>query len=188
MLDIRRLREATDDVVRALARRGQDLTSDIETLLAEDRARREALTRVNELKAQRNAASKEVGRRKRDGEDAEELVAEMRSVGDQIGVLDGRITEADGRIREILMMLPNEPLAEVPEGGAEANRIERQWGEPRRFDFEPRPHWEIGEALGILDLAGGARVSGSGFPVLRAAGARLQRGLIAYFLERHTTR
>jgi seryl-tRNA synthetase len=188
MLDIRRLREATDDVVRALARRGQDPTPDIEALLAEDRVRREALTRVNELKAHRNAVSKEVGRRKREGEDAEELIAEMRSVGDQVSQLDGRVIEADGRIREILLMLPNEPLAEVPEGGKDANRVEHQWGEPRQFGFEPRPHWEIGELLGILDLAGGARIAGSGFPVLRAEGARLQRALIGYFLERHTTR
>jgi seryl-tRNA synthetase len=99
--------------------------------------------------------------------------------------LDVRVARAESRIETLLLELPNEPLPEVPEGDVAANRVVSSWGEPGSSDFEQRPHWEIGEALGILDLPRGARISGSGFPVLRGRGARLQRALINFFLDRH---
>ncbi len=169
----------------ALARRDPGHAEALERILELDRDRRDALGEVNELKARRNQASKRIGELKRAGEDADELVAEMRRVGEEIAALDARVARAEERIGEILLELPNTPLDEVPAGGEEANRVVRTWGEPPSFDFEPRPHWELGEALGILDLPAGARVSGSGFPVLRGAGARLQRGLIDWFLGVH---
>ncbi len=188
MLDLRRLREERDEVLAALARRGTDHSEAVDRTLEADEVRRDGLTRVNELKARRNAASKEIGERKRAGEDADDLIVAMRELGDEIGRIDDSVREAEAGIEELLLTLPNLPLAEVPEGGEEANRVEKSWGEPATFTFDPKPHWELGDALGIFDFPGGARISGSGFPVLKGAGARLQRGLIDLFLRRHTER
>ena len=187
MLDIRRVREDPEGVVRALARRGEDFRPTVEALLRLDEERRSDVTEVNDLKARRNEVSTEVGERKRRGEDAQTLIVEMREVGKRIAELDSLVTQADERIREILMGTPNLPLDEVPEGAEDANQVVKEWGKHRAFGFPPLAHWEIGERLGILDLARGARVSGSGFPVLRGAGARLQRALIDLFLDVHTS-
>jgi len=185
VLDLRRIREDPDAVIRALAIRGGDLGPLIREVVGLDGARREGLTRVNDLKARRNAASKEIGSRKRSGEDAAELIASMRTLGDEIDEWDQRVASAEARIDAILLELPNEPLDEVPEGDESANRVVLTWGEPVSFSFEARPHWDLGETLQILDLPRGARISGSGFPVLRGLGARLQRALINFFLDRH---
>ena len=188
MLGIRRLREERDGVIEALALRGLDATGAIDRLLQLDERRRRALTDVNDLKARRNAVSKEVGRRKREGEEAEELIAEMREVGTSIARLDAQAADAEAAIHEALLEIPNTPLDEVPAGGEDANIVVHERGATPAFDFQPLPHWELGETLGILDMAGGARISGSGFPVLRGWGARLQRGLISFFLDRHVDR
>ena len=185
MLDLRRIREDPEGVVRALARRGVDFGPVVREIVALDEVRREGLTRVNDLKAERNTASKEIGSRKRAGEDATALIESMRVLGEEIDEWDARVAGAESRIEQLLFELPNEPLAEVPEGDESANRVVSLWGEPVSFAFEARPHWELGESLGILDLPRGARISGSGFPVLRGLGARLQRGLINFFLDRH---
>jgi len=188
MLDLRRIREDPEGTKRALARRAGELAGVVDELLALDSGRREAVTRVNELKARKNEVSREVGERKRRGEDAEALVFDMRTLGERISGLDEQASAAEARIQEILLATPNLPLDEVPEGGEDANRVVKEWGAPRSFSFAPRPHWELGERLGILDLARGARVAGSGFPLLRGAGARLQRVLIDLFLDVHTSR
>ena len=187
MLDIRRLRHEHDAVRKALAKRDPDLPAAIDSVLAKDADRRDALGHVNDLKAQRNEASKKIGELKRAGEDTDELVARTKVVGDKIAELDEIVRQADREIRSALLAIPNTPLDAVPLGGEEANRILSEWGEPAEFAFEPLPHWDIGERLGILDLSAGARVSGSGFPVLRGVGARLQRGLINFFLDVHTS-
>ncbi len=187
MLDVRRLREDTDEVLAALGRRGTDFGPLVRELLERDEDRRDALTEVNDLKARRNSVSKEVGARKRAGEDAAELIAEMRRVGETIDTLDARVSAAEARIEEILLELPNTPLDEVPAGGEDQNQVVSVWGDAPTFGFEPRPHWELGEALEILDLPRGAKVSGSGFPVLKGAGARLQRILIDFFLDHHAS-
>ena len=186
MLDLRKVREERDAVLAALGRRGGDFSGPIDDIIEADRVRRDGLTEVNDLKAQRNTASREIGERKRAGEDASDIISHMQEVGDRISAIDENVRVAEERIQELLMGLPNLILDEAPQGGEEANRIEKTWGEPAVFDFEPRPHWELGELLGILDQASGSRISGSGFPVLRGAGARLQRGLIDLFLTRHT--
>jgi seryl-tRNA synthetase len=144
------------------------------------------LTRVNDLKAQRNEASKRVGELRRAGERADELIASTKELGEQIARLDEVVRSADERIAELLLTTPNTPLDAVPSGGEEAGRVLSESGAGREWSFTPKPHWELGEGLGILDLAAGARVSGSGFPVLRGLGARLQRGLIDWFLDVHT--
>ena len=185
MLDIRRIREETDAVRRALSKRGPGHAEALDEILALDEDRRAALGEVNDLKAERNRTSKLIGELKRKGEEAGDLVAGMREVGERISRLDDRVASAEERIQAILLELPNTPLDAVPSGGEEENVVVAVHGQAASFDFTPRPHWEIGESLGILDLARGSRVSGSGFPVLRGAGARLQRGLINFFLDVH---
>ena len=186
MLDIRRLRAEPEAVKSALALRDPDLPQSIDRVLELDETRRQAIGEVNELKARRNTASKEVGQKKRAGEDAEELIAETRALGDRIDALDHRVRDLDTEIRDVLLAVPNEPNERVPPGDEDANQLLSTWGEPRDFDFEARPHWDIGEHLGILDMPRGAKVAGSAFPMLRGAGARLQRGLIDFFLDVHT--
>ena len=185
MLDIRRLRHETEAVKDALARRDSSLPDLVDLVLELDVTRREALGVVNDLKAQRNEVTKRVGELKREGADAEVPIFEMREVGVRIGELDVTIREADEEIEALLLGIPNTPFDEVPEGDEDHNVLLSCHGSPATFDFEPRPHWELGETLGILDLARGSKVSGSGFPVLLADGARLQRGLINFFLDVH---
>lgn len=188
MLDIRRFRFEPEDVKRGLARRGNpEYPAFVDEVQALDEARRTAIGEANDLKAQRNEASKKIGEIKRAGGDADELIASMREVGDRIAVLDEAVKANEARVEEILLSVPNIPLADVPEGGEENNQVVSTWGEPRDFGFTPLPHWELGETLGLLDLPRGSKISGSGFPVMRGAGARLQRGLINWFLDVHTT-
>jgi len=124
---------------------------------------------------------------KRAGEDADGLIAETRELGSRIDDLDEVVVAAEEEIRSLLLEVPNIPLDAVPEGDESDNQTLSSWGEPKAFDFAPRPHWELGEELGLLDLPRGAKVAGSGFPVLRGVGARLQRGLINYFLDVHVS-
>ncbi|MYG82111.1 MAG: serine--tRNA ligase [Gemmatimonadetes bacterium] len=187
MLDIRLLRRDPAGVAGALARRGlEDAGATVEALLERDRARRDALSRVNDLKALRNRASKEIGAARRRGDDAGEQIALMREVGTRIAELDATVAAVDEWLAGELPSIPNVPDERVPDGGVEANRIVREWGSPPEFAFAPKPHWELGESLGILDLAAGVRVSGSGFTVLRGQGAALQRGLINWMIGMHT--
>lgn len=144
------------------------------------------LAEVNELKAQRNEVSKKIGELKREGADDADPIEEMKGVGERISELDGKVTQADERIQALLLVTPNPPLEEVPEGGVENNVIVRTVGSPVDFGFEPKPHWDLASALNILDLPRGSKLSGSGFPVLKGMGARLQRCLIDFMLDMHT--
>jgi seryl-tRNA synthetase len=187
VLDIRRIRNEPDVVKAALARRGsKGLVESVDEILALDERRRARLAEVNDLKAERNEVSKKIGELRREGGDAEDMIVAMREVGDRISGIDTDVVEAEGRIREVLLTIPNLPLDEVPEGGVECNEIVRVVGSPAEFDFEPAAHWDLGESLGLLDLPRGTKVAGSGFPVLKGAGARLQRCLIDYMLDIHT--
>ena len=187
VLDIRRLRSEFDIVKSALGRRGaQGLADALDEMLALDGRRRVALSEVNDLKAQRNEVSKEVGRIKRDGGEAGQMIVEMREVGARISELDEEVGRVEERILELLLLTPNLPLDEVPSGGVEQNEIVRVVGSPPEFDFEPQPHWDLGSSLGLLDLERGSKISGSGFPVLTGSGARLQRCLIDFMLDFHT--
>lgn len=187
MLDLKTIRDDPERVALALSVRGiGDAPQLVQQLLELDSVRREALTEVNGLKARRNEVSKEVGALKRAGENADDLIAEMRSVGDRIDALDTQSATADAAIHEHLLQIPNLPDDSVPAGGEDANEVLRAWGEPCTLPFEAKAHWELGEALDILDLPRGSKVSGSGFPVLKGKGARLQRGLIDWMLDLHT--
>ena len=187
MIDLKRLREDPDGSrASLLRRRDPSLAPLLDGVLDLDRRRRERLVRVEALKAERNAASEEVARRKRAGEPADELVARLKASGEEVKALDFELRAIEADLEERSLALPNFPAADVPDGDASANRVLRTCGEPPRFDFAPRPHWELAAALGILDLPAGAKLAGSGFPLFRGLGARLVRALSAFMLDLHT--
>lgn len=188
MLDLKRIRQEPDEVRAQLAVRGKPGETDgaVERILALDEERRALIGESDALKARRNAVSLEVGKRKRRGEPADEVIAEMRGVSERIGEADTRLREIEGEIERLLLNTPNTPHPTVPSGDESCNRVVREWGERRDFAFPPRPHWEIGAELGILDLPAGAKVAGSGFPAYRGQGARLQRALVNWMLDLHT--
>ena len=187
MHDLRLLRDNLESLREGMRRRGElgALAPRIDRAEVLDAKRRACLQQVEEKKARRNVVSQDVARLKKQKASAEDLIRDMRVLGDEIAALEGSLAEAEQELDAILMQLPNIPLPDVPDGGAENNRVVRAWGEPRASDGV-RPHWEIGEQLGILDLAAGAKVSGSGFIVLRRGGARLVRALMSFMLDLHT--
>jgi seryl-tRNA synthetase len=185
MLDAKLVRDSLETVRARLRDRGATL--DFGEFLAADEGRRRLLTEVEQLKHRRNNASEEVGRRKKQGQEADTLIAEMREVGDRIKKLDQEVKDCEERIQRFLLTVPNLPHASVPVGTDSGNNAEvRRWGEPRRFDFTPKPHWEIGEALGILDFERASRMAQARFTVLIGMGARLERGLVNFMLDLHT--
>ena len=187
MIDLKRLRQDPEGSRASLLRRSDPAVAAlVDEVLALDRRRRELLVRVEALKAERNAASEEVARRKRAKEPADELMATLKASGEQVKALDQELREIDAELDRRALTLPNFPAPEVPDGDASANRVVRSWGEPRKFDFTPKPHWELASALGILDLPAGAKLTGSGFPLFRGAGARLVRALAGFMLDLHT--
>lgn len=190
MLDIREIRADPDRVRAALAARGDAAGADrsIERVLELDRERRERVGAADELRALRNEVSQQIAAHKRAGERADEPIARMRAVGEQIAQHDARLRDVDAELEAVALRIPNPTHPSVPAGDERANRVVRSWGEPRSFDFAARPHWEIGAELEILDLPAGAKVAGSGFPAFRGRGARLQRALIAWMLDLHTGR
>lgn len=184
MIDIKRIRE-NPDLVAAAANNKND-NCDIDRILKLDEHRREIIKQVDELKARRNKVSAEIAAKKKAGESADETIAAMRAVGDEISGLDGSLRDIDQSLHDAISRVPNIPHESVPVGKDEsANELVREWGDKREPDFKLLPHWEIGEKLGILDLAAAVKVSGSGFYILRGAGARLERALVNYMLDTH---
>ncbi len=186
MIDLRLVRESHERVRAALARRGPGYDGAVDVLLQLDDNRRTLLKQTEKLKAERNKASEEVARLKRSGDDATELIAELKGVSEAIKELDQEVRGIEADLEERLLRLPNLPLDDVPVGDASANQIIRTWGTQPEFSFQPVPHWELGERLGVLDLARGAKVSGSGFPLFTGEGAKLVRALISLMLDLHT--
>lgn len=185
MLDSKYVRENPEIVAAALKNRGLELGLD--EFLSLEKRRRELLTEVESLKNKRNTVSQEISRLKKAGQDAAAMIAEMREVGDRVAELDGRVKEAETALQELLLGIPNIPHASVPVGADEnANAEVRKWGEPRKFDFEPLPHWDIGEKLKILDFERGGKVTGARFTFYRGLGSRLERSLINFMLDLHT--
>ena len=186
MIDLRRLRQDADAGRANLARRRDaGLAAQVDRVLELDRRHRESLVRFEALRAERKAASEEVARLKKARQPADELLARLKVSGEEERALDAAAREAGEDVTRELSLLPNFVLDDVPDGDATANRLVRSWGAPPALAFGPRPHWELGEALGILDLAAGARIAGSGFPLFRGAGARLVRGLANFMLDLH---
>jgi seryl-tRNA synthetase len=163
------------------------MTLDLDGFRTLDRERRELITATEQLKAQRNKASDEIARRKKQKENADGLIAEMKQVSERIKQSDERIAGLDARQREVLLTIPNVPHSSVPVGtGAADNKEVRCWGTPPKFDFQPKPHWEVGEHAGILDLEAAAKIAGARFAVYKSWGARLERALANFFLDVHT--
>ena len=184
MLDLNFIREHPDEVREGLRKLYFD--APIDEILEADEARRNLLGEVEALRARRNDVSKQIGRMK-DQESRQPLIDEMRQVGDRIKDLDDSLRETDERLQQWLLEMPNMPHSSVPVGRDESeNIVVRQEGELRTFAFEPVPHWDLGPILGIIDFERGVKISGTRFYVLKGAGARLQRALIAWMLDLHT--
>jgi seryl-tRNA synthetase len=188
MLDIKFMRENGDAVLAAMEAVGATDAPVTEALTLDER-RRQILLRVEALRAERNAGSKQIGALMREGKKAEgqALQASMGAVADEIRSLDDELALVERNFSDAMLRIPNLPLPDVPVGKDDSeNVVVREEGAPRQFEFEPKPHWELGEALGIIDFERGVKLSGTRFYVLKAAGARLQRALIAYMLDLHT--
>ena len=186
MLDTKWVREHYDELAEMLASRNNAFPLDRYKELDEER--RKVLLEVEKLKERRNAGAKEVGIRKKAGEDTEALQNEIRELGEEIKKFDDKANEIESELDELALRIPNRPHASVPKGKDENDNIEmRRWGTPREFDFEPKPHWDLGEALGIMDFDRGVKIAESRFTVLKGAGARLERGLMNFMLDLHTT-
>jgi seryl-tRNA synthetase len=187
VIDLKRLRQDPAGSRASLMRRGDpSLAATIDAMLELDRQRRELLVRVETLKAERNAASDEVARRKRAKESVDDLMERLKVSGEEVKLLDSRLREIEGALDEVVLTLPNFLDDRVPDGDASANRLVRSWGNPPVFDFPARPHWELGVSLGLLDLPAGVKVAGSGFPLFTGMGARLGRALANFMLDLHT--
>jgi seryl-tRNA synthetase len=186
MLDPRLIRENPDEVRARLGARGQDI--DWQGLRKLDQERRELLAKVEELRHQRKTASDQIAKLKREKQPADSLVQAMKDVGDRIKALEDSLRDSEERLNAIALRIPNIPHQSVPAGlEAAANSEVRRWGTPPAFAFPVKPHWEIGEALGILDFERAARMTGARFAVSSGAGARLERALINFMLDLHTT-
>jgi seryl-tRNA synthetase len=187
MIDLAFVRGNLALVEEKLRARGMDPGTTLGNFAALDRERREAITQVETLKAQRNKLTEEIAKRKREGADTSALTEETRTLKTQVESLEAAAANADERLREIMQTLPNLPQDSVPAGKDEhGNREEKGWGEKPKFDFPAKPHWELGEALGILDFNRAAKISGSRFVVHFGQGARLERALANFMLDLHT--
>ncbi len=185
MLDIKRLRTETEEVKKALARRKEEV--DIDGVLALDEKRRGLLFEAEQLKARQNEVSKEIPKMKKAGEDTTAIFAEMRSLSERVKALDAETRETEEELEKMLLRIPNIPNPTVPDGDTDEDNVEiRKFGTPTEFPFEPKAHWDLGEALGILDPASAAKITGARFTVYRGLGARLERAIISYFLDKHT--
>ena len=189
MLDIRRIREEPEAIRARLAVRGAPaLAEAVDRVRELDEERRGLVGRVDELRARRNEVSPRVGVLKREGKDEEAagVIKEMRVLGDELAGFETRLADVDAEIEAALLEIPNTPHADVPAGGESENVVLREWGEAPEGEWERRPHWEVGESLGLIDFARGAKIAGSGFPVYKGLGARLERGLINLMVDLHT--
>ncbi len=185
MIDIRIIREREADVRTALKNRGSDF--DLDGLLALDARWRTLVTERDALNSERNARSKEIGRLRASGADTSAAQAEVRALGERIAAIEREVREIEAERDARLLLIPNLPHSTTPVGpDASGNVVVRTWGRPREFPFPPRPHWEIGESLGLFDLSRAARMSGAGFPLFKGFGAELRRALIRFMLDLHT--
>ena len=185
MLDAKELRSNFENMKDKLARRGQDYS--LESFLEYDKKRREILHKLEDMKARQNAASKDIPKLKKEGKDTGPIMQEMKALSDDIKALEPELRSVDEDIETLLMSIPNIPHPSVPVGTTDAENEEiRKWGEPTRFDgFEPKPHWELGEELNILDPATAAKTTGARFTFYKGLGARLERAIINFMLNTH---
>ena len=188
MLDLKRIRNNPEEIKRLLSNRGEDFQeSTIDEIISLDEERRNILVEVENLKSKRNQVSSEIPKLKKAGEDVTAIMAEMRELGDKIKGYDSRLAEVDEKIEYIMLRMPNIPNPQVPEGETDEDNIEiKRWGDPTKFNFEPKAHWDLGTDLNILDFERAGKVTGSRFTLYKGLGARLERAIINYFLDKHT--
>lgn len=185
MLDVKLLRNHFEEVKEALKFRKEDFNLD--DFLVLDERRRAILQEVEQLKSKQNAVSKQVPVLKKEGKDVSKILEEMKELSNKIKELDGELKEVDDKLENLLLTIPNIPHPSVPMGDSDEDNVEvRKFGTPRQFDFEPKPHWEIGEDLDILDFATAAKITGARFTVYKGLGARLERALMNFMLDVHT--
>ena len=186
MLDIKKIREDFEGVKKAVESRQQG-DFGIDKVVELDEKRREILADVEQKKNKQNQASKEIPKLKKEGKDTTEIMAEMKTLSDEIKVLDAKVSEAEAELRELLLCIPNTPYADVQVGKDDAdNVVIREWGTPRKFDFEHKAHWDVGQGLDILDFEMAAKIAGARFTVYKGLGARLERAVINFMLDLHT--
>jgi seryl-tRNA synthetase len=185
MLDLKFIRENVDKVKEAVKNKNEK--TDVDLILSLDEKRRSLLSEADKLKHQRNIVSEKIAQIKKEKQDAKEEIERMREVSTKIASMDKELKEMENKMAALLLSVPNVPHSSVPIGFDEdSNVVVRSWGDIPKFDFEPRPHWELGQILRILDLPKAAKVAGTGFLVLTGKGARLQRALINFMLDLHT--
>ncbi|HCE80403.1 MAG TPA: serine--tRNA ligase, partial [Thermodesulfobacterium commune] len=186
MLDLKLIREKPEWVKARLSTRGQDFP--VEEILSLDQQRRELLQKVESLRHLRKEKSEQIGRLKKQGKDEEAnlLAQEVKKIGEELKTLEAELSQVENNLQEKLLYLPNIPHETVPVGKDDSeNVVVKRWGEPPEFEFEPKPHWEIGENLGILDFERAAKITGSRFVVYFNEGALLERALINFMLDLH---
>ncbi len=189
MLDIKAIRENPEKVKAALARRNKDYSADIDRVLELDSRRRDIIGRSETIKAEQNAVSKKIPAMKKAGEDTTAVFAEMKKLADEIKELDAALRDVETSLNAAILVLPNTPNDEIPDGlDSESNLEIRRVGNPRSFDFAPKAHWDLGEELGILDPTTAAKVTGARFHFYKGAGAALERAIINFYLDTHTSR
>jgi len=187
MLDMPFIRENPEQVKEGARRKGVE--APVDDLLALSRQRAELITAADEKRALRNRVSKAIAEKKRGGDDASQMIAEMREVSREIAEYERRIREVEARIAPLALGIPNLPADDVPDGRTDAENVTiREWGEIREFPFPPKPHWDLGRELDILDFERAAKVAGSHWPLFKRAGAALVRALVNFMLERHLRR
>ena len=185
MLDIKRIREEREAVEKGLS--GRSGSFSVDTALKLDDERRALLKEVESKKAERNQVSKEIPQRKKAGEDVTATIAQMRELGDEISAADEKIRAIEEKLRMELLSIPNVPHESVPFGKDDSDNVEmRKFSSPRDFDFEPKPHWDLGTDLHLLDFDRGAKLSGARFTIMTGRGARLERSIYNFMLDLHT--
>jgi len=187
MLDLKRVVENTAEIITALETRGGNF-SYLNEVVELDKERKRFILEVEALKAKRNESSKKIGEYKKEKKDASELMAKINGVGDEIKTIDDRLRTIDEKIKELLLATPNVPRGTIPVGKDENDNVEiKKWGEPRTFEFETKPHWDLATELDIIDFGRASKITGSRFVVYKKAGAKLERALISFMLDLHTT-
>ena len=185
MLDIKYIRENPEEVIVRLQKKGKDAREDIEAILALDGERRTLITETEAIKAEQNKMNKLIPQYKKEGKDVAPIFAEMKAMSNKTKEIDEKLKEVETKQTDIMLGLPNLPDEDLLPGGKENNQPLRYWGEPRKFDFEPKHHVDLCTALGLIDYDRGTKLAGSGFWIYRGMGARLEWALLNYFIDTH---
>ncbi len=187
MLDIKIIRENPDEVKKRLATRQKDYSTEIDRILALDEERRALIATTEAVKAKKNEVSKQIPALKKENKDVTPIFEQMKALSDEMKMDEDRLAEADKELESLLLTVPNLPHPSIPVGKDDSDNVEiRRWGTPREFEFEPKPHWELGQRLGILDPETAGKVTGTRFHFYKGLGARLERSIYSFFLDTHT--